>query len=240
MTDKQKLAWLKKNKVLVKTETPSKSTIRRLYSFYQRNPLSTPRNLAYGMPKRIDRTLEKQGTLQTPKGAITAEDYIQTKSKKTVEEIQQMLPPGITWKTFDHRFKSGKREDRFRYIINHYQGLRITYLNHNGMLIHIKQNILPDLMETIKLYLKKRSYFYKTRTIGAIILYDTKNIPGDPIPRPVAFTQAKEFEEYLFDMLQELLITDIFRNYKDAIVTLKYIDIFIRTRKEPSGVEKLL
>lgn len=239
----EKLSWLKKHNI-IKKKKPVKSTVNRLYSFYQRNPLDTPKHLAYGMKKRLKekyKTQEPEKTyLRTPEGKITVKEYIQKQSQKTKKEIKKETTPDTTWQIFDHRFRSGKIEDRFRYVINRKQGLTIHALNLNNMMKHIKKHIIPDIMEIIELYYSKRKPFYKNRRIGAIIIYDTYNVPGEPIPRPVAFTKKIKFEKYLMDMLEQLIIIDIIRHYKNAQIRLKYIDIFIRTKQTPSNIDKML
>jgi len=241
-TNAQKLTWLRKNHVILKKEKVRASTVNRLYSFYQRNPLSTPRNLAYGLPGRIQKKFETEDGkityVYTPKGKITTKQYIKLIDTRTNRQIKRELPVNISTPKFSHRFKSGKREDRFRYVFEPY--LKVTALNVNDVLARLKKIYIPDLMETVDLFYKRRKIFYQTRVIGALILYDTENMPEDNLPRPVKFSTKQDFPGYLWDMLHELLVTDILRNYKDAIINLKCIDVFIRTQIKPSNIEKLL
>lgn len=246
-TNAQKLTWLRKNKVVVKRGKIRSSTVDRLYSFYQKNPLSTPRNLAYGFPGRIDKALENEKNLRTPKGRITASQYVKTIDKMTAKEIIRLTPENITDVKFSHRFKSGKREDSFRYVLpttekkkGRHPGMRADVLNVNDVLDRLRRVYIPDMMEHIDLLYKKRGRFYTQRTVGALIVFETKNMPDDPVPRPVKFSLIAEFPEYLLDMLHELLITDILRNYKDAIIYLRYIHVFIRTRQSPTTLDRYL
>jgi hypothetical protein len=240
-TYKQKLAWLRTNKVILKKELPRESTVDRLYSFYQRNPLSTPRNLAYGLPKRIEKTIEAQKEFKTPKGKITAKQYIKTIDYRTARQIRQTASPSAVRIKFSHRFKSQKREDSFRYNFRNRKGIIINSMNVKNALLSLERIDIPDLMEIIELFfLKRGDYFYKNRLIGALILYDTENMPDDPIPRPVAFVTKDEFPKYLWDMIYQLLTIDILRNYKNAIIKLKHLNIYIRTREKPTNVELLL
>jgi len=247
ITVKAKLAWLRKNNIILKKEQPRESTTKRLYSFYQKNPLSTPRNLAYGLPKRFEKKLAKEdGTktyVQTPKGKISTKEYIKLIDKMSIEKSIREMPLNISSLKFSQKFKSGKGEDRFRYVIDPNKrpaGLTITRVNVEHMLEVLKRVYIPDLMESIDKLYKNRRYFYKTRLIGALIIYDTHNMPDDSYPRGVAFGTREEFPDYLWDMLYELLVTDIFRNYHEAVVNLKHFDIFIRTTIRPSSIEKLL
>lgn len=242
-TYQQKLAWLRKNNIVLKKEKLRPSTVNRLYSFYQRNPLSTPRNLAYGMGKRVEHIIEEygeKGSIRTPKGQMAVKKYIKSKSRRSAKRVKHELSTNITWVKFDQSFKSGKREDRFRYVLKGGQGIIITALNVNSVLNELQRTYIPELMQNIQIFYKRRGYFYKNRAIGALIIYDTENMPDDPVPRPVKFTDDKEFPQYLWDMLHELLITDILRHYKDAIIKLICIDVFIRTSEKPTAVEVLL
>lgn len=240
LTYQNKLSWLRTHKVILKKEKIRASTVDRLYSFYQRYPLDTPRNLAYGLPKRIEKTLETKKEFQTPKGKITAKQYVRSIDKTTAKELREQIPPHIGRIKFSHRYKSGKRDDAFRYAFRDGKGITVNSVNIKSALAELERVHIPDLIETLNLFFEYRKYFYGKRLVGALILYDTENMPDDPIPRPVKFVDKNEFQKYLFDMLYELLVTDILRNYKDAIVRLRYIDVFIRTREKPTVVEQYL
>lgn len=242
-TPAQKLTWLRKNHVILKKEKPTDSTIKRLYSFYHRNPLSTPRNLAYGYKGRLERKVERYGEkaiIRTPKGKISAKDYYRRQSTRTAKQIRKELSPNIVNIKFNRKFLSGKREDHFRYVFRDGKGIEINILNVKDNLNRLRRIDIPDLMENLAIFYGKRDFLYTKRTIGALIIYDTKNMPDDPVPRPVKFGLKNEFEDYLWDMLHELLVTDIFQHYKDAIVFLKHVDVFIRTREKPTPIEQLV
>lgn len=244
MSDKKqarKLSWLRKNKVILKKEKIRPSTVDRLYSFYHRNPLSTPRNLAYGYKGRLEKTIEKgaEAKLRTPKGTVTVKEYVKVKNQASAKRVRKELSPNIAGIKFGHRFKSGKREDRFRYVFRDGKGITVTISNVKNALHRLKTSDIPDLMENVAVFYKLRNYLYKHRAIGALIIYETKNLPDDPIPRPVKFVVDTEFESYLWDMIYALLIQDVFEHYKDAIVHLKYVDVFIRTRDRPTAIERL-
>lgn len=228
----------------IPTRGLSKWTIYRRYNYYirQRHPASDPLALAYGEQKKLSRRLEQGGekTIITGTGKkTTARTYIKNIDKKTRRQVKKNLPNNISGVIFSHRFKSQKREDRFRYSFDR-SGLVVNATNVTSVLQHLKTVIIPDLMETIDLLYSKRGRFYDERAIGALIIYDTKNMPDSPIPRPVTFTTREEFPNYLWDMLYALLVIDILRNYKDAIITLRHLDIYIRTRTKPTSVEQML
>lgn len=237
----QKLSWLRKNKVILKKEKIRPSTVDRLYSFYHRNPLSTPRNLAYGYKGRLEKTIEKGPTakLKTPRGTITVKEYVKNLDRVSSENVKRELSPSIANQKFGHRFVSGKREDRFRYSFRNGDGIQVTSLNVDKVLESLKTTDLPDLMEQVAIFYRLRSYLYKHRAIGALIIYKTINTPDDAIPRPVKFGPDTEFGSYLYDMIDVLLTQDIFEHYKDAIVLLEHVDVFIRTRDIPTAIERI-
>lgn len=244
MSDKKqarKLSWLRKNKVILKKEKIRPSTVDRLYSFYHRNPLSTPRNLAYGYKGRLEKTIEKgaEAKLRTPKGTMTVKEYVKVKNQASAKRVREELSPSVSSVKFGHRFVSGKREDRFRYSFRNDEGIIVTDLNVDKVLKSLKKTDIPDLMEHVAVFYKLRNYLYKHRAIGALIIYATINTPDDPVPRPVKFVVDTEFESYLYDMIDALLTQDIFAHYKDAIVQLNYIDVFIRTRDVPTPIERI-
>lgn len=242
MVDKRKLSQTEQQKALQKKGIPSKGltkqTTRRLYKYYieKKNPATDPRALAYGEHKRLEKRAEKGKT-------ITKKDYrilIRRQEKATREQVDKELYENISSMKYSHKFKSKKREDRFRYSFDPPQGFEITALTVTHKLNALHRTYIPDLMETINMLYKRRGRFYRTRLIGSLIIYSTKNMPQDAIPRPTKFVEINEFPKYLEDMLYQLLVIDIFRHYKEAIVTLEHIDIFIRTRSTPSMTEQML
>lgn len=237
----QKLKWLRKNKVITKKGGVKKSTVDRLYSFYHRNPLSTPINLAYGYPQRIEKAIEKQKDINLPKGKkITAKKYLKDMNKRTAKQTAKEMSPNISRATFAHRYRSGKRDDGFRYNFRNGKGITANALNVNSILAQLRNVDVPDLMEDLRIFIKNRGFFYKNKDVGALIVYDTQNMPDEPIPRGIKFGEIKDFEKYLTDMLYELLIIDILRHYKDAIIHLKYVEVFIRTRDKPSTIDEMI
>ena len=232
---RQRQALQKKH---IPTKGLSRQTTRRLYKYYieKKNPASDPRALAYGEHKRLEQRVEK-GRAMTKK---QYREIIRRQEKATREQVNKELYENISSMKYSHRFKSKKREDRFRYSFDPPKGFEITSLTVGKKLQALHKTYIPDLMETINMLYKRRGRFYKTRIIGSIIIYTTKNMPQDAVPRPTKFVEMNEFQKYLEDMLYQLLVIDIFRHYKEAIITLEHIDVFIRTRSTPSMTEQML
>jgi hypothetical protein len=193
------------------------------------------------LPKRIEKTIEAQKEFRTPKGKITAKEYIRKIDKRTKKEIEREMPPSIKV-TYNKRYKSGKMDDALLYPFRDGKGITITALNVNHVLAQIRKIDIPDLMEHIDTLFRHRQIFYRDRLVGAIIHYKTKDMPDEPKPRGVAFHSQREFEQYLFDMIDTMLTDDIFRkeSTKDGIVYLTYLEIFVRTRQTPTIVEQML
>jgi hypothetical protein len=236
---RQRQALQKKH---IPTKGLSRQTTRRLYKYYieKKHPASDPRAYAYGEQKRVERRIEKEGTLVAGTGEkISAKTYIKNIDKRTRRQTEKQLHGNVQDIKFTRRFKSGKREDSFRYMFDK-KGLVVDGTNIKSILTYLEKTIIPDLMENVDVLYDKRGRFYAERTIGALIVYKTKNVPDDPVPRPVKFSTREDFKNYLLDMLYELLVVDILRHYKNAIIRLTHIDVFIRTRKTPSSVDRLL
>ena len=238
-----KLLWLRKNKIVLKKEKIRPSTVSRLYSFYQRNSLDTPRNLAYGMPKRLNRKLEEhpEQPIYTPKGKITVKQYVKSLDKRTIRQVRKEISRTSQVK-FNHRFKSGKVDDYFIYPFRDGKRIETTALNVNTVLSQLKYADIPDLMEQLSVLFKYRKIFYKDRLVGAVLHYDTKDMPDDPKPRSISFTPQKNFAQYLHDMINALLTQDVFRreSTKDGILYFTYLEVFVRTRQRPTIVEQML
>lgn len=233
----------------IPTKGLSKWTLYRRYHYYikKNNPASDPVALAYGEKRRFEQRLDKDGQRRIETGTgrtITAQEYIRHVDKTTSKKATREMPATITAVKTSQRFKSGKREDRFRYVFNpeaKKPGLVVNALNVKNILERLQQVHIPELMEAVDLLYKHRGhYLYRDRTIGALILYETAQMPHDAVPRPVKFSTREKFPGYLHDMLYELLVIDILRHYKDAIIRLRFIDVFIRTRQSPTNIERML
>jgi hypothetical protein len=171
----QKLSWLRKNHIVLKKEKISQSTVNRLYSFYQRNPLSTPRNLAYGLPKRIEKTLERQQSFRTPKGKITAKEYVQNFDEITQKDLEKQLPPAVVSSTFNKYYSKVKHvRDEFIYIIR--PPITATASTMNRAIKEANVMVMPDIHSIISLTWQKRKNLYANHDFGALIYYNTNNL----------------------------------------------------------------
>lgn len=234
----KKLSWLKKNNVVLKKEKMRESTVDRLYSYYHKNPLNTPRDFAMGMGKRAVKNIEKGRDLQTPKGKISAQKYIQKYDEKTRKEILSQLSPNVHHVLFNQYFSGMKKiRDSFIYYINPPKGLDINNINKFSVMEHLRKNVINDIMRNIKLMWKKRLILYKDNYIGAVIIYEVSNAPNAGDPRGVAFMPYEKFEKYLHGMIWELVITDILRHYPEADISLKKIQVFISTERDKAMTE---
>jgi len=243
--EQQKQALQRKGVNIGRAKT--KSAVYSLYHFYvtQKHPKSMPRYLAYRTEKRFEtrvETAEQPEKIMVRTGTgqkISARQLLRKLDKSTAREVKHELPPVATMIGTSKRFKSGKRDDGFRYRLD--PSLEINFLNYKSKLQRLHSVHIPEITEVIDLLYKWRGRFYGSRIIGAAIFFDTENTPDfTNNPRGVKFTSREEFPEYLFDMLYELIVTDILRHYKDAIITIKYIEVYIRTQQHPSNIEQLL
>jgi len=239
----EKLSWLRKNNIVLKKEKMRESTVNRLFSFYQRNPLDTPRNLAYGLPKRLEKKLEIEDgtktTVHTPKGNISTKDYIKIIDKRSIRKAKKQLHEFQF--IANRRFKK-KMEDSFLYSLRDGKGIIISALTAKNVMKQLRTTDIPDLIELLKRLFKTRGFFYKGRLVGAIVHYKTEGMDAEPHPRGVAFTSLNNFGAYLYDMLYAMLIDELFRkeSTKDGVVKLTYIEIGIRTKTTMSNVERLV
>jgi hypothetical protein len=171
-TYQQKLSWLKKNKVMI-SKKPSPSSVNRAYSYYQRNPLNTPLYIAYGLKKRIEKKIEKNGDkaiLNTPKGKITAKAYYKKKSQKSYDEIQTIISPQIT---FEHDiYRKNKR-------VNDYLTFRTSITcnrnNYYECLSRVTTNIIPTISDSLMLVIRYRRQFYSDYLVVAKITFESSD-----------------------------------------------------------------
>lgn len=170
-TYEQKLGWLRKKHVIIKAKRAS--TVDRLYSFYQRNPLSTPRNLAYGLPKRIEKSIEKGKDFKTPKGKITAKQYVKKHENKQRKEIKTKLPSNITINFARYYKNVDKLMDWYDYRI------RPPIVATNVTLVQARkrlQFVINDIIEITHHLKKIRGKTYQDYDIGGKLLGKTKNM----------------------------------------------------------------
>jgi len=176
MTIGQKLAWLRRNAIITRAETPRESTVNRLYSFYQRNPLDTPRNLAYGMPKRVDRTLQRKGTLQTPKGAVPAKQYVKKIDVDTGKAVMRDVSPDVYRVSLSKHFKSvGKvRDTLFIRIMPPVVSTSQTFPE--DVEERIDEVVYFIEQEITKLWNRRKRFYSDNHRVGALLFYTTANV----------------------------------------------------------------
>lgn len=240
LTYKQKLSWLRKNKVKFRKDLPAESTVNRYYSVYKRKGFDITTETASGNVRRIEAKIEKGKKFTTPKGKITAKEYVKKIDRSSKIKLKKEISPYITAK-FNRKFKSGKREDHFIYPFRDGKGIDVNAVNVNHVVEQISRVDIPDLMETLNLFLKHRGIFYGNRKIGAHVVYTIsgKDIEENQQPISVKFKPPHEFEQTLMDNIAFTLQQDIFRreSTKDGSVHLKFIWIYIRTIDKPTQIE---
>lgn len=243
LTYKQKLSWLRKNKVKFRKDLPAESTVNRYYSVYKRKGFDITTETASGNVRRIETKLKKNKKFTTPKGKITAKQYVKKLDRTSRNKIKKEIPSNIMIK-YNRKFKSGKQEDNFIYPFRDGKGITVNAMNVNHIVEQLARVDIPDLMETLNRFLKHRNIFYRNRKIGAHVVYDIKgrDVEANKQPISVKFKPANEFPEYLHDMIAVALQQDIFRreSTKDAVVHLKFIWVYIRTVDKPTEIELLV
>lgn len=232
LTYQNKLSWLKAKGYITKAKRPS--TINRLYSAFTKNP-DIPFDVAYGNRKRLQRKIETGTNIATPKGDISGKDYIRNFDKTTKQKIRDELPPNITNIHFNKYYSGVKKlRDYFRWNINpnddpQKSGLFVTNTNKFNILKHLHRKTIPGLMKDINFIWKGRQLLYRGYEIGAVIGYTVEGSPTPGDPRGVGFTSYSEFPKYLHDMLWELIVNDILRNYPEAVINLTHFEIILST-----------
>jgi hypothetical protein len=236
----QKLSWLRKNGVKFRKKTPAKTTVDRYYSIYKRKGFNVSTEIASGNVRRIGTKIEKGKNFTTPKGKITAKQYVKNIDKTSKKELKKEIPYNVIAK-FNHKFKSGKREDNFIYPFRDGKGINVNAVNVNRVVENMSKIDIPDIMETLNFFLKRRGIFYSNRKIGAHVVYTIsgKDIEENQQPISVKFKPANEFENTLMDNIAFTLQQDIFRreSTKDGTVHLKFVWIYIRTIDKPTQIE---
>lgn len=178
----QKLKWLRKNKVITKKGGVKKSTVERLYSFYHRNPLSTPRNLAYGYPQRIEKSIEKQQDIETPKGRITAKKYRKRQLKTLDKQIASQLGHGVTYRPNikTKAFKRVQNHILYHFPHNQYVAVKLSTGKNNvgKMMNRANKEIFPVLKKDITLFINTKSGKYKTMLLQIWMHFKMEDFNG--------------------------------------------------------------
>jgi hypothetical protein len=262
----QKLSWLRTHNVITKKEKPIDSTVSRLYSFYHRHPLSTPRNLAYGYPRRIEAKIERHGekaTVRSPKGKVTARDYILRERKKIDARTQRALSniPNLSVNLNRNLKWSKKGLDVF-----HFE-LQVKFTEHgysdevDAVKKYIHSNIMPKIAEILRI--RRPLYDQGEHVIGVKVNFKTLDQGMQ--------TYKSDYDEYGARVLTDEQITvhefhmtvvyretyrsmeeledDIFEalehgagkvfDYKYIVIILDSIEVGIITRQSMNRVEQL-
>lgn len=244
----KKLNFLYKNNIIKDDKKISKSSVNRLYSFYQRNPLSTPILEAYGMKKSIRRSVDRFGgdyILSTPKGKISAEKYIKSESRRLVYRTRRQISPQAGFKANVYRKYIDRIQDflSYRYSISCNQG------NYDKVLSYIERHVLPVIRSDVDLVASNFKRFYSTPMVGSVAGFRSKDFPmgeGEFFSR-VAFTRLyrdRRYERYLdffinslFDSLKGGFL--LVHRYNNFDITLYKIEIVFTSDIRSSNYEKL-
>jgi methyl coenzyme M reductase subunit D len=247
MNYEEKLRWLHSHNVILKDKKPSKASVDRLFSFYQKNPLSTPIEFAYGMKKRVKKTIDIKGKdykLQTPEGKVSAKDYIKTREKQKEDLVKKKID-------FNTSFVSGRYKKYMKrvqdYLVYRYD-ITANEANISKVLRDIERNVIPVIKRDITIVYRNYREFYEDILVGAIISFKSSDFPqGEGTQhRRVGFVHLyksnyKEyidfFLEHLFENIKEGLL--LVRQYNNFAITLKKIEIVFTSDLKASEYEKL-
>lgn len=246
LTYKQKLSWLRKNKVKFRKDLPAESTVNRLYSFYQKNSLSTPKDIAMGMGKRIEQKIERNGEetlIQTPKGKIKAKNYYKKISEKSIEDIKQTISPRIKFEGDIYRMSK-----RVNDYLTFRTSLTCNKKNFVECLEKVRTEIIPTIMDSLIYVLKRRRKFYVDSLVMGKIQFnnvDTERLHREHIEWAGNIEVAKkgfskDFEDALFNAIERGFEV-VYRYETTGLteVTLTEIEIIISPRFYSPQVELL-
>lgn len=247
LTTDQKLIFLYKHKIIEKDTKPSTSTINRLYSFYQRNPLDTPIALAYGLSKRINTRVKKYGgsyMLKTPKYPITAERYIQKQAQQITVSTKKQISHKATLKSSIYRPYSKRMQDYLSYRYH----ITCNEDSLNKVLMYIQRNVLPTIKQDVEIVTQNFMKFYHTPLVGSIAEFSSQDFPmgmGENYQR-VAFTRIykdkrKQYIDFFIESLYESIKNGflICLQYDKMTITLNKIEIVITSDLRATAYEKL-
>jgi len=253
-----KLAWLKRRELLDK-EKPSQSTVNRLYSFYHKNPLSTPLAVAYGLKPRVEKKVTSKGEeaiIRTGMGVIPVKKYVQSvrrrvdRSTKTEVTRRMTLNRYLSW--------SKKVQD----ILTLPVGVVASEEDYSSKMQEIAKIFEEDVRPTVRRFVKVRKplYDFGEYLIGARLHFvtsplktttsrDFENlIGGDPITvtsfhTTVSYMSLKR-KDWLGAMMRGLYGSaktgfDKVFQYENSWVLLKEISFVVITRTRATGLERL-
>lgn len=247
-TINQQRKWLIDKKILKKKDKTANSTVKRLYSFYQKNPLSTPIYLAYGHKKRISNLLEKKGknyNLKQPQNKkISIEKYVKDKNKRINIQTKKQVSYGAVFKTGTYR----KYLDRVQESLSYHYYIKCKRETLAKTLNYVERNVLPVIRRDLKIVIKNYLGFYKTPVISCVTGFKSSDFPqgaGQSFQR-VAYTRIymDKYNQYLTFFMDSLF--DSIKNgfeicivYEDMEIILYRIDIVITSDLRSTQLEKL-
>lgn len=249
----KKLAWLRKRHIIVKKGKVAKTTVNRLYTKFkiQKMPLSTPRDVAMGMGKRLERKIERYGAdavIRTPKGKITGKRYVRNIARTSQKQVRRDLPNYIS-PTFGIKYKNQHVRDEFVYTIR--PPIVTTRSGIPKTKTYLRKTLIPDILFYLKIFLEKRGYLYKHHDIGALVFYNTnKFTTANGIVNPsgyarmpwIAIRSYSIIEDELFKAFNQALHifdTTSGKASRGASIELYRVDVYISTKERATTFDEL-
>lgn len=242
-----KLVFLHKNNVIPKEKIPSDSTINRLYSFYQKNPLDTPLYLAYGLKKRINKNLKTYGSkyeLSTPKGTTTARKYVKKQVSQAKARVEKQIDFHTTFISSAYRPRMQRVQD---YLIYRYK-ITANEQNISQVLDNFEKVRMPVIKRDTDIVARNYIKFYKTLLIGAIVSYKSNEFPqgkGEHVRRMgfirIPKGKYKEYHKFFIDELFDLLKQGflLVKAYDRMHITLTKVELVFTSDVKASFYERL-
>jgi hypothetical protein len=253
-----KLAWLKRRDLMDK-DKPSASTVNRLYSFYHRNPLSTPLAVAYGLKHRVEQKATKKGgeaVVRTGRGMIPVKRYVLQVRKRVDRETRESVTHRMTLNRYLSWSK--KVQDIFTLPI----GVMVKEDNYKDQMQVISKVFEEDVRPTVRRFIQVRRPLYEfgTYLIGARLHFVTSPlkttvsrdignlIEGDSTIVTSFHTTVAYISLDSKDWLNRLMMRlyqsskigfDKVFQYKNSWVLLKDISFVVITRTRATGLERL-
>jgi hypothetical protein len=206
----KKLAWLRKRHIIVKKGKVAKTTVNRLYTKFkiQKMPLSTPRDVAMGMGKRLERKILKYGAkakIRTPKGTITGKQYVKTCVKEIDEIIRLKLPADVEYKPNIYYRNVQKVQDHITHHFNPKEYNAVKYASGRTNILSVMnraiKNIFPIIQKDIILINNFKGKYYKTLWVNIKMhfkMVDANGIVSDHFKYvPFSDVRASSMDNFL-------------------------------------------
>jgi hypothetical protein len=220
--------------------------------------------LAYGYPRRVEAKIERYGektTIRTPKGKVSAKEYVRRQTKKIDRETEQLTSaiPNLTVKLNRNLTWSNKGLDVFYFEIhevftenNYYDKLKRTkdYIRRNitpliGQILSTRRPLYDQGEHVIGVKLNFKTtgmHTYRSEydEYGERILTDEEVVIHEfhmTVVYRETFRSMNELEDDVFHSLEQGA-SKVF-DYKNISVTLDSIEVGIITRQSMNAVEKL-